>query len=201
LKLVQRLSGLAIGLSLICISKWLNHNTTEHVKKLEKSKPLQVTIEKSRSHITKDFYPEFGVEHDLFLEQSSANPSVTTSKISPPSIKITINRNGENINVSHNGTKYCTEYTSCKIASFYRITAGQKHTIHIYIKSIDPKLYTLNPRIEARISRMHIIKGYSLNRQLKAVLISALGFAISIISIMTLAIEFAIQKYKSNKYP
>jgi hypothetical protein len=202
LKLIKKLSGLAIGLSLICVSKWLNYNTTEHVKKLEKSKPLQVTVEKNRSYITKDFYPEFGVEHDLFLKQLSVKPGIVMSKISPPSIKVAIESNGVNINAYEYSTSYCndTKYTTCRIARFKGVE-GQKHTIHINIKSIAPELYSLNPQIEARVSRMHITKGYILRHQLQEVLIAALGFAISIISIMILAIEFIAQKYKNNKYP
>jgi hypothetical protein len=202
LKLVKRLSGLAIGLSLICISKWLHHNTMAHVQKLEKSKLLQVTIEKSRSHIIKDFYPEFSVEYDIFLEQSSLEDGVITSKILSPSIIISVDRNGKNINTYPSNTSYCTDtkYTTCKIASFYGV-ADQKHTISIYIKSIAPELYSLNPQIEARVSRMHITKGYSLNHYLKEALIELVGFIISIVSIVILAIEFVIQKYRHKKYP
>jgi hypothetical protein len=202
LKLIKKLSGLAIGLLLICGSKWLSYNTTEHVKKLEKSKPFQVTIEKNGSHIIKDFYPEFGVEHDLFLEQFSVKSGMVISKTSPPSIKITIERNGVNINAYEYNTSHCndTKYTTCKIASFKGIE-GQKHTIHINIKSIASELYYLNPQIEARVSRMHITKGYILSHQLQEVFMAVMGFAISIVSILILAIEFITKKYKKNKYP
>jgi hypothetical protein len=198
LKLIKKLSGLAIGLSLICASQWLHRQTQEQFLKMLHYRPIQVKIEKNISHISKDFYPEFDALYELVVTRSAIGKN--KNKIAVPSIKIEINTKNQKLYIYQDQIYSCKTQSICRIASFRGI-AKQKHTIVMNINAASNDLYSLNPVIEARISVTHAVKGYKVNEDLKYFSLLVTGCAITIASIIILAIEFVIQKYSHKKHP
>jgi hypothetical protein len=198
LKLIKKLSGLAIGLSLIYASQWLQQHTQEQFLKRIYYKPIQIKIEKNRSQISKDFYLEFDAMYDLLLTRSGVE--VNKNKIATPSIKAEISINNQKIDIYQSVLDSCQTQSICRIG-YFRGVAKQKYTMIMDINIVDNNLYNLNPTIESRISITDATKGYKIGEELKVALLFATGFFISITMFAILAIEFIVQIYKNNKYP
>jgi hypothetical protein len=134
----------------------MHQHTQEQFLKLVHYKPIQVKIDKNSSHISKVFYPEFDAIYELVFVRSSVEEN--DNKIVAPSIKIQIIRSNQKIDVYKYGGSQC-DIPICYLGSFHGV-AKQKHTIVVDASIVNPKLYSLNPVIDSRISSMYAVSIY-----------------------------------------
>jgi hypothetical protein len=199
LKRIEILSVFAIGLSLIFWSQWLYQDTSEQARKLAHSKDIQIPIEKNRSQITKDFYPELDAPYEVFLKFSSSgnNHQIGKASIMIKIAKAEVFRDDKKIDIFRSDTPCSDRYPVCDVARFKSI-ANRKHTITVRVENVDPKLYDLNPKIEIGISQMYRAKGL-IGNSMQILALMLLGVAILFIPILGLIQEFITKIYKQIK--
>jgi hypothetical protein len=191
LKLIKKLSGLAIGLSLIGWSQLIYQDTREQAQKIADSKPIQIPIEKDRPQIIKKFYPEIDAPYEVFLTSSLSNKKYQISKISivVKTPKIEIIRGYEKIDTSESEIR-SGHYSKCYLTHF-RSVAHEKHTIIIDFEGVEPKLYTFSPKIEISISKMYRYKGLQ-NNYIQIFVLGLLGIVFLLVLIFNLLKDFIV---------
>lgn len=194
MRLIIKLSGLAIGLVSIFAAKIWFIEIKDRSIDLINSKPIQFKIEKNKSQISQDFYPKFDGEYFLAFVPLSLVGSGISPNIAPPSVKTKVTRDDRNVNVIEEGEISCNSFNFCRVASF-RSIANRKHTILIDIKNIDSRWYAFKPIIQAGASS----DAYRIESEMKMDYLAIFGISISICSIIILAIDPIIKKYKQNR--
>ena len=174
-------------------------DTSEQARKLAHSKPIQIPIEKNTSQIVKDFYPELDAPYEVFLTSLLPynNQQIGKASIMIKIVKAEVVRDNQKIGVLESERQCIDRYSRCDVIHFKSVKE-RKHNIVVSFKNIDPKLYSLNPKIEISISQMYRTKG-TLNNFMKILVLKILGIVILLMLIVDLIQEYIKKRYKQIK--
>lgn len=196
MKMIIKLGGVAIGILSLFTAKIIQIQTKDSILSVKGSIPIQFILNKNRSQISSNFYPEFNEEYYLkFVPSSLIIADKELPSIPAPSIKVKLAVDDRNIQIYEYPSSSCDRNT-CTIASF-KSFANRKHTISIDTKNLDSRWYTFDPMLEANITGAHIPAAYipadrKSGNEMKIVYLIVGGFSILAISFIMLVFDYLV---------
>jgi hypothetical protein len=196
MKMIIKLGGIAIGLLSLVAAKIIAIEAKDSILSVKSSAPIQFILDRNKSQISRVFYPTFEEEYYLtFVPSSLVLANEKLPNIPAPSIKIKLAVDDRTIQIHEYPSGSCDRNT-CAIASFKGF-ADRKHTISIDLKNLDPRWYAFDPMLEATIASTYYGSDeYRAANEMKAAYLLIGGLSILFISIVMLAIDPIIHRYK-----
>jgi hypothetical protein len=193
MKMIFKLSGIAIGLITIFSAKLMMIETKDRLLELNRLQPIQFTIDKDSPQISRDFSPRFDGNYDLTFIPSLIKIGEKIPAIDSPSIQVKIMENGREIDSHKYMPSLCKDLYRymCTVASFKGV-ADRKYTIAIDTKNIDSRWLAFKPIVETDISSSYYGEYRAANETKIGYLLIG-GISILFISIMTIAIDLILQ--------
>jgi hypothetical protein len=193
MKMIFKLSGIAIGMITIFSAKLMMIETKDRLLELNRLQPIQFMIDKDSPQMSRDFSPIFDGNYDLTFIPSLVKIGEKLPVIDSPSIQVKIMENGREINFYKYAPSVCKDLYRymCTVASFRGIS-DRKYTIFIDTKNIDSKWFAFKPIVETDISNSYY-KEYRAANETKIGYLLIGGISILFISIMTIVIDLIVQ--------
>jgi hypothetical protein len=199
MKMIFKLSGIAIGLVSIFTAKLMFIETKDRILELNRLEPVQFKIDKDSPQRSREFSPRFDANYDLNFIPSSIEIGGNAPAIAPPSISVKILENGRELDIRKYTPSLCENRTRypCKIASFAGVT-DRKYTISIDTKNIDSRWYAFKPIVETDISTSYYAE-YRAASEVNIGYVFISGISILLVSIMMLTIDLILQAIGRRK--